>query len=132
MMETEFTPFASLAGGILIGISAVLLMAVRGRVFGATGILAGILVPSSSSDWAWRAALLAGMVTGPLAYLAVAGEFPAIEVPISKPMMILGGLIVGLGVTYGSAAPRATGSAAWPGFRRARSPRRWSSCCSPG
>ncbi|MDJ0630164.1 MAG: YeeE/YedE family protein [Rhodobacter sp.] len=101
-METSFTPFASLAGGLLIGLAAVLLMATRGRVFGATGILAGFISPSSSSDWAWRAALLAGMVTGPLVYLGVAGEFPAIEVPVSTPMMVIGGLIVGMGVTYGS------------------------------
>ena len=101
-MMTEFTPFTSLGGGLLIGLAAVLLMAVRGRVFGATGVLAGVLTPSSSGDWAWRAALLAGMVSGPLAYLAIAGEFPAIEVPVSKAMMIVGGVIVGLGVTYGS------------------------------
>ncbi len=101
-METSFTPFASLAGGLLIGLAAVLLMVTRGRVFGATGILAGFIAPLSSSDWAWRAALLAGMVTGPLAYLAVAGDFPAIQVPVSTPMMVIGGLIVGIGVTYGS------------------------------
>lgn len=101
-MVTEFTPIASLAGGLLIGLASVLLMATRGRVFGATGILAGFLSPASSTDWAWRAALLAGMVTGPLVYLGFAGEFPAIEVPISKTMMIVGGIIVGLGVTYGS------------------------------
>ncbi len=102
LMETEFTPLVSLAGGLLIGLASVLLMAARGRVFGATGILAGFLSPSSSTDWAWRAALLAGMVTGPLVYLAFAGDFPAIEVPVSKAMMIVGGLIVGVGVTYGS------------------------------
>ena len=101
-MDTSFTPFASFAGGLLIGLAAMLLMATRGRVFGATGILAGFIAPSSSSDWAWRAALLAGMVTGPLAYLAVAGDFPAIQVPVSTPMMVIGGLIVGMGVTYGS------------------------------
>ena len=101
-MITEFTPVASLIGGILIGLSAVLLMAFQGRVFGATGILAGFMNPSNSSDWAWRAALLAGMVTAPALYAVFAGEFPAIDVPVSRLALIVGGLIVGIGVTYGS------------------------------
>jgi hypothetical protein len=42
------------------------------------------------------------MVTGPLAYLAVAGDWPAIEVPVSTAAMILGGFLVGVGVTFGS------------------------------
>ena len=99
---TEFTPWASLIGGVLIGLASVLLMAFQGRVFGATGILAGFISPSSSGDWAWRAALLAGMVSGPLAYLVFFGTWPAIETPVSRWMLILGGVIVGVGVTFGS------------------------------
>ena len=101
-METEFTPFASLAGGALIGAAAVALMAVVGRIMGATGILAGFVQPASSSDWTWRAAILAGMLTGPLAFFALTGGFPEISVPISTPLLALGGVIVGLGVTYGA------------------------------
>lgn len=101
-METEFTPWLSLGGGVLIGLASVMLMAFQGRVFGATGILAGFFTPSSSGDWAWRAILLAGMVSGPIAYLLVTGSWPPIEVPISTTMMIVGGVIVGVGVTYGS------------------------------
>lgn len=101
-MITEFTPFASLAGGVLIGLSAVLLMGLRGRIFGATGILTGFLTPSGSSDFTWRAWLLAGMVSGPLAFRLLTGEMPAIEVPVSTAALILGGFIVGLGVTFGS------------------------------
>ncbi|MGJ8584771.1 MAG: YeeE/YedE family protein [Marinosulfonomonas sp.] len=101
-MVTEFTPWVSLAGGILIGLASVMLMAFQGRIFGATGILAGFITPSSSSDWTWRALLLAGMVTGPVVYLLATGDWPAIEVPISTPMMIIGGFIVGIGVTFGS------------------------------
>ena len=101
-METEFTPFASLGGGLLIGLAAVMLMATLGRIFGATGILAGFIQPVSSSDFSWRAALLAGMISGPVLYLAITGNWPAIAVPVSTPMLVLGGLIVGLGVTYGA------------------------------
>lgn len=101
-MITEFTPYASLIGGVLIGGSAVLLMAFQGRVFGATGILAGFLQPNGSSDWAWRAAILAGMITGPVLYMLFTGAMPAIDVPVSRLALIIGGFIVGIGVTYGS------------------------------
>jgi len=100
-METEFTPIASLSGGVLIGIASVLLMAFRGRIFGATGILAGFIMPSHSGDWAWRAALLAGMVSGPLVIWALTGQMPAVDVPVSTAMMVIGGFIVGVGVTFG-------------------------------
>lgn len=101
-METEFTPLASTFGGLLIGLASVMLMWARGNVLGATGILTGFLRPSSSTDWAWRAVILVGMMTGPFAYLFITGSLPAIEVPISRTTMIIGGFIVGIGVTYGS------------------------------
>lgn len=101
-METAFTPIASLTGGVLIGLAAVALMLLRGRIMGATGILAGALLPASRYDWTWRAILLAGMFAGPWVYFALAGKFPDIEVPISKPLLIGGGFLVGIGVTLGS------------------------------
>ncbi len=101
-METVFTPFLSFGGGVLIGLSAILLMATAGRIMGATGILAGLLQPSNFSDWSWRATVLAGMVTGPVAVMFFTGEFPAVQVPISTTMLITGGFIVGLGVTFGA------------------------------
>jgi uncharacterized membrane protein YedE/YeeE len=102
MFETAFTPWASLGGGVLIGLSAVLLMLVVGRIMGATGILAGLFAPASTSDFAWRAALLLGMVTGPAVFWLATGAMPEVTVPVSTPMLVIGGLIVGVGVTYGS------------------------------
>lgn len=102
MIETEFTPFASLAGGVLIGLASVALMALHGRIAGATGILAGLFFPASGADWIWRAAMIAGMACGPLAYWALFGAPLAIAVPISTNALIVGGLIVGVGVTLGS------------------------------
>ena len=101
-METAFTPLQSLSGGVLIGLAAVLLMAVMGRVMGATGILAGVMSPSDRSDFAWRAAVVLGMVSGPAAVWAMTGALPAVQVPVSTPMLLVGGFIVGVGVTYGS------------------------------
>ena len=100
--ETEFTPLQSLFGGLLIGLAAVALMASLGRIMGATGIVAGLLKPSSSSDAAWRVAILAGMVSGPLALSLLAGVPTPVEVPVSLPAMIVGGVLVGIGVTYGA------------------------------
>ncbi len=101
-METVFTPFASLAGGVLIGIAAVLLMMIHGRIAGATGILAGVLLPAGITDWSWRAAIIAGMVTAPSLVALASGAMPTIQVPISTFALIIGGLIVGVGVTLGS------------------------------
>ena len=101
MIETAFTPLTSAFGGALIGLSAVLLMLAIGRVMGATGVLAGIFAPSSWQDASWRIALLLGMVTGPTVYWLVAGQMPEITVPVSTPMLLIGGFIVGIGVTYG-------------------------------
>lgn len=102
MIETAFTPLQSLGGGVLIGVASVLLMATLGRIMGATGILAGLLQPSDMSDWSWRAALFAGMVSGPVAVLLATGQMPAVQVPVSLPMLLIGGFIVGVGVTFGS------------------------------
>ena len=101
-METAFTPFASLLGGILIGVAAVLLMMVHGRIAGATGVLAGALIPSGLSDWSWRMAMIAGMVTAPLLVFLASGAMPTIQVPVSMLALVTGGLIVGVGASLGS------------------------------
>lgn len=102
MIETVFTPWTSLFGGVLIGLAATLLMLFLGRIMGATGVLAGLFRPASADDFVWRAALLAGMVTGPAIVWLLSGKMPAVEVPMSTPALLVGGLIVGIGVTFGS------------------------------
>ena len=101
MIETTFTPLTSLAGGVLIGLASTFLMLLLGRIFGATGILAGFLQPASGTDFTWRATLLAGMVTAPAVIWLAMGQMPAVEVPISALALVIGGLIVGVGVSYG-------------------------------
>ena len=101
-MTTEFTPIVSLLGGLLIGISAVLLMLGLGRIMGATGLLAGAIFPNSPQDRWWRVAVLAGMLSGPWLFKLLTGAAPVIDIPMSSPMIIVGGLIVGVGVTLGS------------------------------
>ncbi len=102
MLETVFTPLASLGGGILIGAAAVLLMLFHGRIAGATGILLGVLLPANRDDWSWRAAMVLGMVTAPGLIMMLTGQMPAIDVPVSTAALVVGGLIVGVGVMLGS------------------------------
>jgi uncharacterized membrane protein YedE/YeeE len=98
-MQTEFTPLLSLGGGVLIGASAVMLMWLNGRIAGMTGILSGI-IPPLPRDWHWRAAFMAGAVLAPLAWLAI-GRQIEFNVPVSGTALVIGGLTVGIGVTFG-------------------------------
>lgn len=100
-METAFTPWSSLGGGALIGLAAVLLMALHGRILGATGILGGLLRLDDPADWRLRAALVVGMAAGPLVYLLATGQMPIIDLPISNLAVVAGGLIVGIGASFG-------------------------------
>lgn len=101
-MATTFTPFASLGGGALIGLAAVLLMATLGRVLGATGILAAALLPAPGEPRGWRLAFILGTVSAPLAYATTTGAALTIDAPVTGPALIVGGLLVGVGVTLGS------------------------------
>lgn len=100
-MQTDFTPWASLGGGVLIGLAAVALMALHGRILGATGILAGLLDRADAAAWRLRAALVLGMFAGPWIFAALTGALPQVEVPVSRLALVAGGLLVGIGVTFG-------------------------------
>lgn len=100
MIETGFTPWASLGGGVLIGLSAVALMALHGRIAGMTGILTGV-IPPLSKDWTWRAAFLVGAILAPMMFV-LSGGVIEFAVPPSNFALVVGGLIVGVGVYFGS------------------------------
>ena len=104
---TDFTPLQSLIGGALIGLSAVLLMALHGRIAGMTGILSGV-VPPLAPDWQWRAAFLAGAIVAPLLFLLAGGEI-AFSVPVSTGALVIGGVLVGIGVHFGNGCPSGHG-----------------------
>ncbi|MDF1628576.1 MAG: YeeE/YedE family protein [Alcanivoracaceae bacterium] len=95
-----FTPWASLAGGALIGLAAAMFLLVNGRIAGISGILGGLLVPKSG-DIAWRVAFLAGMLIAPSAWLLVTA-LPHAQIDASYPMLVVAGLLVGIGTRYGS------------------------------
>lgn len=99
-MITEFTPVASLIGGVLIGLGAVILMAFNGRIAGMTAMLGGVLEPRNP-DSGWRLAFLAGAIAAPFVATLFGARF-SFASPTNGALLALGGVIVGVGVTYGS------------------------------
>jgi uncharacterized membrane protein YedE/YeeE len=105
---TEFTPVASVFGGTLIGLAAVLLMALHGRIAGMTGILSG-LIPPTVPDWNWRLAFLAGAVAAPALIVGLGGYAIPFQSEVPTPWLVIGGLIVGVGVHFGAGCPSGHG-----------------------
>ena len=99
---TEFTPIASLVGGVMIGLAAVLLMSLEGRIAGISGIAARLLPPYSDSNLPSRLGFVIGLVMAPLAMMALTDN--AVEQTVSPniPLMIASGLLVGFGSVWGS------------------------------
>lgn len=105
MEITGFTPVSAAIGGALIGLAAVLLMALNGRIAGVSGIVAGIMAPlrgEGRADLSWRLAFVAGLVLAPLIVSAFRGEIVVVSTPHPLWMMGLGGLLVGYGTRLGS------------------------------
>jgi uncharacterized membrane protein YedE/YeeE len=99
-MITEFTPYASLFGGVLIGLGAVILMAFNGRIAGMTAMLGGVLSPGNP-DSPWRIAFLVGAIAAPFIATLSGAEF-GFSSPTTGGLLAFGGVLVGIGVTYGS------------------------------
>jgi uncharacterized protein len=99
---TPFTPVASTIGGILIGLSAVLLMLFNGRIAGISGILARVFPPYRGADPASAVAFLVGLMAAPLCYSAVIGGPVPQTVSANAILMAIAGLLVGFGTVSGS------------------------------
>ena len=96
----SFTPWASLGGGVLIGLAAALFVLLNGRIAGISGVLGGLLNPTRG-DIAWRVAFIAGIVAAPLVYLLFAA-WPAVQIDASYGALVAAGLLVGVGTRYGA------------------------------
>lgn len=96
----HFTPWASLAGGVLIGAAAAMSLLLNGRIAGISGILGGLLRPARG-DVAWRAAFLAGLLFAPALY-ALVTRIPVPTIEAGYPLLLLAGALVGIGTRYGS------------------------------
>ena len=97
---TDFTPWTALAGGVLIGVSAVMVMALLGRIAGISGITSGVL--QGRGDWGWRLAFIVGLVVAPLPVAMVHAPAVSQTLPDSLLAMALAGLLVGFGTVWGS------------------------------
>ena len=96
----NFTPWASLAGGMLIGLAAAMFILLNGRIAGISGIVGGLLRPAKG-DVFWRVAFIAGLALAPLLYQS-AFTLPVVEVNASVAVLIAAGLLVGVGTRFGS------------------------------
>ena len=100
---THFTPWASLTGGLLLGLASALFILINGRILGISGILGGLLVPRAG-DIGWRLSFLLGMGAAPLLFFALAPaewvQAPRIDAGFLT--LAAAGLLVGFGTRYGS------------------------------
>lgn len=94
----HFTPYASLAGGAMIGVAAALLLLFNGRIAGISGIAGGLLRPRQG-DAAWRLLFIAGLLVAPIIY-AVVAALPATQIDAGWGALIAAGLLVGVGTRY--------------------------------
>ena len=96
----HLTPWASLIGGLLLGLSASLFILVNGRILGISGIVGGLLTPRAG-DTSWRLAFVLGLVIAPSVYTLFAGPVLA-TVDAGWATLIVAGLLVGVGTRYGA------------------------------
>ena len=98
---SSFTPFPSLVGGFLIGLSAVLLMLTNGRIAGVSGLISRILVYKNINKNLWVFVFFVGLLIGPIFYSLLAGPIKSNSV-VDAPWLILAGLLVGFGTFIGN------------------------------
>lgn len=96
----HFTPWPSLAGGVVIGAAAAMFILLNGRIAGVSGIIGGLLRPAGGG-FSWRFAFVAGLVLAPAAY-ALLSELPVPTIGAGFPLLVLAGFLVGVGTSYGS------------------------------
>ena len=101
-METEFTPFASLLGGGIIGLSAVVLLATQGRIAGISGIVSRILPPSVDKAGLPQGIIfLIGLLLAAPLWFAITGVAPVQVVSSNGLLLVIAGLLVGFGSVMG-------------------------------
>jgi uncharacterized membrane protein YedE/YeeE len=92
---------AGLAGGALIGLAAAILLLGNGRIAGISGILGALVNTSMPATWKENALFVAGLAAAPVAYAPVVAK-PDIDITTSIPLLIAGGILVGIGSRLGS------------------------------
>ena len=98
---TEPNIFGGLIGGALIGLAAVLLLALNGRIAGVSGILGGLITSTSRGERFWYLAFIFGLIAGAGLYVLARGGLP-LELQAGGLTLLLAGLLVGVGTRLGS------------------------------
>jgi uncharacterized membrane protein YedE/YeeE len=102
-VETDFTPFASLAGGVLIGLSAIVLLAAHGRIAGISGIVSRILPPAvDRAGLPQGIVFLVGLLLAAPLWVLVTGAPPVQVVSDNGPLLVIAGVLVGFGSVMGN------------------------------
>ena len=96
----HFTPWASLAGGVVAGLAVALFILLNGRVLGVSGVLGGLASPRKG-DLGWRVAFVAGLLAAPTLWRLFA-ELPAARIDNSMAALVVAGLLVGWGTRHAS------------------------------
>lgn len=96
----HFTPWLSLAGGLLLGLASALFILVNGRILGISGILGGLLMPKRG-DVAWRLAFVLGLLAAPMLYAGLRGPWE-VRIEAGWGTLVAAGLLVGIGTRYAS------------------------------
>lgn len=101
MNEILSDPFRSaIVGGILIGISVSLMLALNGRVTGLSGIISdGIFSLNSNQQWRWF--FLLGLLSGGSVIINLIPSAFLNTLDTSTPILIVAGLLVGFGTRMG-------------------------------
>ena len=97
----NFTPILSTIGGVLIGLSAALMMLGNGRIAGISGIFRGTIQPAEG-DWLWRATFVAGLVGAGGIMMLLQPEWFAVTIDRSMLAVAAAGLLVGFGTRLGN------------------------------
>ena len=98
---TAFTPIPALLGGVILGLAAALYIHLHGRLLGVSGIVGGLTKPQAG-DWAWRLSFVVGLLSSPLLGGLFFDLHSVLIIDAGWGALILAGLLVGFGASYGS------------------------------
>ena len=97
----NFTPWASLIGGLIIGAASVGMLVLQGRIAGISGIAGGLLAPAPG-DIGWRAAFVGGLLAGGVTLGLLRPDWFVDTTDTTYAMVAVAGLLVGFGTRLGS------------------------------
>ena len=98
----NFTPLTALAGGSLIGMSAVFLLLTSGQTAGVSGFVQGALINDSIKKRGSCLLFLGGLIMGSFLYRSLTGSEASITLEAPMIVLVIGGILTGFGTSLGS------------------------------